>query len=50
MKVRIHEIYPLKDVARAHNVSLPMWDFTCKISSDGRDRISKVERLWESCS
>ena len=24
MKVRIHEVYPLKDVARAHNVSLGM--------------------------
>ena len=24
MTVRIHEVYPLKDVARAHNVSLGM--------------------------
>ena len=24
MTVRIHEVYPLKDIARAHNVSLGM--------------------------
>ena len=38
MTVRIHEVYPLKDVARAHNVSLGMIFFVERLSN-GPNRI-----------
>ena len=48
-KTRIHETYPLKDVARAHNVGL-LPDALAKERTDNCARISKVERPWANCS
>lgn len=47
--IRIHETYPLKDVARAHNVGLRP-RLCVKDVTDGCARISRVERPWASCS
>ena len=49
MTVRIHEVYPLKDVARAHNVSLGMTLFAERLSN-GPNRTWKAERVWASYS
>lgn len=48
--VRIHEVYPLKEVARAHTVS----SFTCGLAPCRVDmtdlyRILREERRWENC-
>lgn len=48
-KIRIHETYPLKDVARAHNVGLPN-DLLTEDMTDESARISRVARPWASCS
>ena len=49
LKTRIHEIYPLKDVARAHNVG-DHPDLLAKIVTDNLVRISRVGRPWANCS
>ena len=49
LKTRIHETYPLKDVARAHNVGLHD-DLPAKDLTDDCARISRVERPWANCS
>ena len=46
---RIHETYPLKDVARAHDVSL-YYDLLAYDSTDKCARISRVGRSWANCS
>ena len=48
-KTRIHETYPLKDVARAHNVGLHP-DLFRKDMIDDCARISRVVRPWANCS
>ena len=48
-KPRIHETYPLKDVARAHNVSLPN-AMLAKNTTNDCARILRVGRPWASCS
>lgn len=48
-KTRIHETYPLKDVARAHNVGLPN-DLLVGDMTDESVRISRVARLWVNYS
>ena len=48
-KLRIHDTYPLKDVARAHNVSLHL-DVFAKAATNDCSRISRVGRLWANCS
>ena len=49
LKTRIHETYPLKDVARAHNVGLHD-NLIVKETTDDCARISRVGRPWENCS
>ena len=48
-KTRIHETYPLKDVARAHNVGLHP-DPCVKDLTDPCARISRVGSPWANCS
>ena len=48
-KTRIHETYPLNDVARAHNVS-PHLDLFAKGVTNDCTRISRVGRPWANCS
>ena len=48
-KTRIHDTYPLKDVARAHNVSLPL-HLLAKAATNDCTRISRVGRPWANCS
>ena len=47
MTVRIHELYSLKDVATAHNVSLGITSFAERLANKP-NRISKAERVWAS--
>lgn len=48
-KTRIHETYPLKDVARAHNVGLRP-NLLAKDMTDDCARISRAGRPWANCS
>ena len=49
LKTSIHDTYPLKDVARAHNVGLRD-DLLAKDITDSCARISRVGRPWANCS
>lgn len=48
-KTRIHETYPLKDVARAHNVALSN-NLLTEDMTDESARTSRVARPWANCS
>ena len=48
-KTRIHETYPLKDVARAHSVCL-YHDLLADDMTDNCNRISRDGRPWANCS
>ena len=47
MTVRIHDLYTLKDVATAHNVSLGIISFAERLANKS-NRIWKAERVWAS--
>lgn len=47
--VKIHETYPLKDVARAHNVSIEFGDVIWKCVTNEVYRTLKAVRQWASC-
>lgn len=47
---RIHETYPLQDVARAHNVGRILSISMGTVCAKERFRTLKVEKLWASCS
>lgn len=49
LKPRIHETYPLEDVARAHNVGVHP-DLLAKEATDDFTRILRVARPWANCS
>lgn len=48
-QTRIHEMYPLKDVARAHNVGFRPDPLEMYMTDDCA-RISRVGRPWANCS
>lgn len=48
-KTRIHETYPLKDVARAHDVGFHP-DLLAKDVTDDSARISRVGKPWANYS
>ena len=49
LKTRIHETYPLKDVARAHNVG-SYHELLARDMTNDAARISRVVKPWANCS